>query len=890
MIRRGALLIVVLVVLLPACIDNAPRWQALSLPEETLAARNGQPEPFVLRTLRLTLPDGARRVQFSDEDEPALITPGETLAMRFTATEPFRRVGLLAATDGTPTTVRLRLVDDRTGQALAEQTFPAVEDRHWLDLDVATGEPGTFRLELAVEHGRAGWWSQRLAAPNDSPEGFRIAQLPLVHNSELTIPLNGSVARIAILGGLSSYDHGIGWWRDYEVQSDPGDRQFVGDEAGAIEIRYRNGQVDRVPLIYGWTLWWQTHLTSERWGGPFPQPFDEPAARAVRDAALRLLPVDRPDAPFRWEIIPRPEPIASLALVDSPAKQGVPLVAAISVLSRERIAGATPLVRGPAPVPRPVTVHDLADRRWEDEVQPLAAVLARSARPTTLAAFPAPTAADLRIGGSGVALTGVWRANQHDLVGKFATDRPFRTSTPGAPNYGSYQGVGAWRDGAGTFADQVWARDLGRAALEVLRWGSAEMIERALLFAGDRLYDLPNGYPRYTRNGERLPPRWTTVLGEPLYLDADHQGDGNWENDSQGLLILAYVSAWEARGRDLAWLARHAGTVRDAADWFLLQLDQPERWRSRDGLLYGEGEAANDGGYDVLSNTLAWRSLLGAARLIEAVGEPERAQRYTDAASRIREAVNRQLRDPDGWRSIAWNWGYGHEALAPVFTAADSGDYDLASLTAEERAIAELTYRRQLGRCPQLACVRAVGYGQAFLAQTALLFDDLETAATLLETLAALGYDERRSPYLVPEGIALSPDGQRWYRTGDLGNAVHQAEVLKALALVAGIERSPSGIRLLPRLPAAWERLEVTDWPVPGGTIALRVLRQGATVRYEITTPIATSLRVGPLPPNERVLLNGAPAAGPVVTAGGQRWMWVAPLGPGQHTVEVLPQ
>ncbi|MCS6800412.1 MAG: hypothetical protein NZ773_00500 [Dehalococcoidia bacterium] len=884
--RRLALVLTLLLPLLPAG-DGAPRWQALVLPEETLAERNGSPEALVLRTLRLTLPTGARRVQFSDEDEPALVGPGETLAMRFTAAEPFRRAGLLVATDGGAAGVRLRLVDHASGRTVAEQTFDEIEDRRWLDLDTPTGDRGTYRLELRVERGRAGWWSQRLAAPNGAPAGFRIGHVPLIHNSERALPLNVAADRIALLGGLSSYDHGIGWWRDYEVQGDTGDRQFVGEEAGAIEIRYASGIVDRVPLIFGWTLWWRTHLSSERWGGPFPQPFDDPAARAARDAALRLVLADHPTALFSWEIVPRPEPIAALVLIDSPAKQGVPIIAAISVRSRDRIAGALPLERGPAPAPRPVTPRDLADRRWMDEVAPLAATLAPSERPRSPAPLPEPSRPDLRLGGSGALLTGVWRANRADLAGKFATDRPFRTSTPRAPNYGSYQGVGAWRDGAGSFADQVWARDLGRAALELLRWGEAEAVERALVFAGDRLYDLPNGYPRYARDGERLPPRWTTVLGEPLYIDADHRGDGNWENDSQGLLLLAYAAAWDARSRDHAWLARHAGTVRDAAEWFLLQLEQPERWRSRDGLLYGEGEAANDGGYDVLSNTLAWRSLLAAARLMEAIGEPDRARRFEAAAERIRAAVNRQLLDPDGWRSVAWNWGYGHEALAPVFTAADIGDYDLSSLTAEERAIAELTYRRQLGRCPNFACVRAVGYGQAFLAQSALLLDDLETAATLLETLAALGYDARRSPYLVPEGIAVSADGRRWYRTGDLGNAVHQAEVLKALALVAGIERSPSGVRLLPRLPAAWESLEVTAWPVPGGAVDLRATRRGDLLRYELSTPLATALRVGPLPAGERVLVNGAVYDGPTVVSGGKRWMWVAPLGPGQHTVEV---
>ncbi|GIW12500.1 MAG: hypothetical protein KatS3mg061_3557 [Dehalococcoidia bacterium] len=877
----------VLASLLPACQERPLRWQALALPAVSPAWRNGEPEPLVLRTLRLTLPTGQRRVQNSDEDEPALSEPGTSLAMHFRAATPFRAVGLVVATDGRPASVLMRLW--RGEQLVGEQRFSDMPDRSWIDLAGAEQPAGEYRLELVVLAGRAGWWSQRLAAPGADPPGFRVGAVPLPLNSEVSLPVNATLARIAVLGGLSSYDHGIGWWRDYEVQGDSGDRQFVGDTAGWLEVRYASGARDLIPLTYGWTLWWRDHLTSERWGGPFPQPFADPAARAARDASLRLLPVDHPLAPFRWDFLPRPEPVVALQLRDNPAKQGVPVIAAISLLSRDPIAGTLPLADEPGPASRAIQPRELDDSARAALLAPLAAVLTHQQLPAQLAPFPEPAGADLQVGGSGRLLTAIWRANTRDLAAKFSGPPPFQTSSPGAPHYGGYQGIGAWRDDAGYFANQVWARDLGRAALEVIRQGQPELVERALRFAGDRLYDLPNGYPRYSRDGTPIPPHWTTVLGDPLYLDADHRGDGNWENDSQGLLILAYFAAWQARGRDQEWLARHVGTVRDAAGWFLEQLAHPERWRSRDGLLYGEGEAANDGGYDVLSNTLAWRALRAAAEMVAAVGEGARASAFREAAERIRAAVATQLRDPDGWRSVAWNWGYGHEALAPVFSAADVGDYDLSSLTAEERAVARQTYLRQLGRCPQHACVRAVGYGQGFLAQAALLLDDLETAATLLERLATLAYDERRSPYLIPEGIALAPDGSRWYRTGDLGNAVQQGEVLKALALVAGVERGPTGVRLLPRLPATWQWLEVERWPLASGTLSLRVERMGDTLRYQVATPVALALRVGPVAPGSRLLVDGVERAGRPVESGGRRWLWVDALPAGRHEVVVGP-
>ena len=43
-------------------------------------------------------------------------------------------------------------------------------------------------------------------------------------------------------------------------------------------------------------------------------------------------------------------------------------------------------------------------------------------------------------------------------------------------------------------------------------------------------------------------------------------------------------------------------------------------------------------------------------------------------------------------------------------------------------------------------------------------------------------------PYIVPEGVQIDPTGRFRYRTGDLGNGVQEAEIIKALRMVIGVD------------------------------------------------------------------------------------------------------
>jgi hypothetical protein len=893
--------IIVLSGLVPACRGESVRWQAVKFPAtESPATKNNAPDPFSYRTLRIGLTNGQRRVLFSEDQEPVAAPVAGNLTMRFAARAPFKSVGLLAAAWGDPDTKPLVRLRNAAGVPIREREYPGITDRTWIDLDVGEQPPGDYRLEMVTNGaGRVGWWGQKVDTKyNESmPEHVRFASgaAPEFSGSSVDIPAGFTADRLAILGGLSTYDHGVGPWQDYEVQSDESDRQFIGDTAGTIEIAYASGTTDKIPLMFGWTIWWKNHFDSDKYNGPFPSPFVEGPAASAR-SNLRLKPSSAGNAaPYFWEIQTRGEMIKSIRLTDNPDKQGFPLILGISAASKDKTGTliALPESQLDEEDTKAVRPDDIVAERWRIETEPLRRSLYRAQTDIPQSpAMPEPILPDVAIAGNPASslMTGIWRANLGDMHAKFGADGKFHTSTPGAPYYGGNQGIGTWRTGVGINANKVRTADLGRAALEVLRLDDPNRVEPAIQFANEKLNDLPNGFPKINRAGQKVPAHWTPVLGDTA-TDYDHAGDGNQENDSAALMLLAYYRDWRVRGNDAAWLTKNISTVRDAASWFQEQLATPERWRSKDGLLYSEGDSANDGGYDVYSNTLVWRSLIGAAEMVEAAGDKTKGSELRAASNTIRAAVNRQLvestQSGQAWTAVSTVWGYGNESLAPILSAADVSDYDLASLTDAEKALAEATYRRQLQKCPKMTCVRTVGFGQAFLAQSALLMDDLTSAGPLLDRLGTVIYDARQSPYLVPEGVVVGPNGQFWYRTGDLGNAGQQAEVMKALSLVVGVEQGNDGrFRLLPRLPDGWNSVNVTAWPVSGGSADIVVERNDGLVHFDITIPRSAPVRFGPVPDKATVFVDGAAARPRMVDSGGLHWAWIDNLPQGHHVIE----
>ncbi len=76
-------------------------------------------------------------------------------------------------------------------------------------------------------------------------------------------------------------------------------------------------------------------------------------------------------------------------------------------------------------------------------------------------------------------------------------------------------------------------------------------------------------------------------------------------------------------------------------------------------------------------------------------------------------------------------------------------------------------------------------------------------------------YDPRFGSYIVPEGCQIDPTGKFWYRMGDLGNGVQEAEIVKALRIMIGVDDTrPDRLRFFPRMPYGWSKIVVEKYPI----------------------------------------------------------------------------
>jgi len=201
----------------------------------------------------------------------------------------------------------------------------------------------------------------------------------------------------------------------------------------------------------------------------------------------------------------------------------------------------------------------------------------------------------------------------------------------------------------------------------------------------------------------------------------------------------------------------------------------------------------------------------------------------------------------------------------------------------------------QLTGCrPDFAAPAGMGYGQCYLAQTALLLDEMGDADKLVEWMAKLCFTPRLDhPYRVPEGATISADGKTWRRWGDLGNLYQTVDVVHTLHLMLGIDDiDPNELKLIPRLTGKINRMTVEDWPVRSKNNGISMLNEldltldndeenkKISLFLELKEPVDNSrIRLGPLPVNATgvtVLINGKDMSFQQVGSGTADWVWVS--------------
>ena len=152
------------------------------------------------------------------------------------------------------------------------------------------------------------------------------------------------------------------------------------------------------------------------------------------------------------------------------------------------------------------------------------------------------------------------------------------------------------------------------------------------------------------------------------------------------------------------------------------------------------------------------------------------------------------------------------------------------------------------------------------------LLDRMHDATSMLDWIAKGIYDPKFGSFIVPEGVQIDSTGRFWYRAGDLGNGVQEAEIIKTLRLVIGVDDTqPDRLRFFPRMPYGWNKIAVEKYPVlfkhsgkmQKAFVRYKLERSSDKMNLEIASDQelgAVAMRLGPFekqPGASSILVNG---------------------------------
>lgn len=745
--------------------------------------------------------------------------------------------------------------------------------------------------------------------------------LPLEQGGSAEVKVGGRAERIFLLGmtdAVKAADDvdtpytpaesgaptlpGFGW-------NDPRDLSYLfiaGDDLGRIRVNYADGTEQVFPLRLGESVWWGRAFYE------FQEPF--PADARLREAfadALRLYPA-KPlaDGNYVAVIDPKPVAIRSITVENTPAKKGTLVIKGITVESRDGGAiGGDALTASVFPpgfeqfvktkALRPLGTDDAQEQQklaglkkafYSSEEQYRGLHIA----PSAPAGYAGPEVAFKGTGQGGVfaeILSNVFRYNVQDILAKIDDQGEYHTSTKDAICWGGYRGVGAFRYGVGRYYGMSYTRDMGRSMGEIATLGYTKDAER------NADYDLKMARryatdPALKFKGVQLPPHWGMLVNSYRLP--------SFENDGQGLTTLFLFKLWQQIPDRDAWLHTRWPDVKAAGDWIVWQLDHPEISGAKDGILHTTGESANMDGYSVYPDAACMHALRALAVMADSIGEKAVAEHWRQYADRMRAGITAHYIVDDPKYGRVWtldytNWTEKSTVLGPLIFQADNEGFAPEDSYPEWRAVNEAAYQRILDTYKPFGFYgQSMGYGQGFVTESALLLDRMHDATTMLDWAAKETYDPELAKlgiasYIVPEGARIDPTGRYWFRIGDLGNGVQEAEIVKTLRLVIGVDDThPERLQFFPRLPYDWSEISVSKYPIVFETLGkletadLNYTLKRAGDRMDLRIGADKDLgrvvvRLGPFaraPKANDVRVNGKAPAGAVVERSGDSW-WV---------------
>lgn len=614
------------------------------------------------------------------------------------------------------------------------------------------------------------------------------------------------------------------WWAQNETMYDNSVRVFLGDRLMRIRVIFEDRTEELISVIFGVNAWnyhlyYRPHEREEllSWDAPYQEPFvSDPAAKAMKDTCLKLMENTDPEAEkcTKWVFgyrLRQGKKIKEIVLVKEESKQANIAISAVTgLLAGGEIDPSWTLLDQDFFIKRAyfADLDRLARRLYQFRDE-----LPDSDPKKEIEGFDAP---DITFSGAPMAdiYTNVYRMNIMDMAyGKVDDDGRSHTSTPFTCNFGCYLGFGTFKEGSDAYGGHVWTRDIGRTLMELCNTGYT----RRVLPAADYLHEL-----LYYKSHRFPIPHWKRVANLIPSENEPSGLDGN-ENDGHASVMLFIYTLYRKGIADIQWLKKNEKHLRDAADYYLWQKDNPEASNFSD-MLYSMSEASTQitGGYDLFSNLISSYALTAYARLFTALGDTAYAKTLVDTAESIRAAACRHftMTHPRYGEVLTDTtddcWTYEYKRMVDLLIHSDLFGYDMATDAPELFDLMTRTFMAQKEAFYAPESGRQMGYGQGYLTQAAIMLDLYEEMTDCIEAAAMFCYHHTDHNYIVPEGVIVHPSKRYWFRNSDLGNAVQQAEIVKCSRLLMGIDDilPERGLRLVPRLPERWNRLQAEAFPV----------------------------------------------------------------------------
>jgi hypothetical protein len=681
-------------------------------------------------------------------------------------------------------------------------------------------------------------------------------------------------------------------------------RYIVGDNLGTIRLHYADGSTQDYPLILGESVWWGLPFYQTR--EPFPT---DTRLRNAFEQSMRLYPaapVD--DGNYVAVIAPKNAPLASIEITNSPEKHGSVAISGITVeiAPDARIPGALPIAAGDltpefrkfiAEKPlRPAGVDE------EGSKQRLTAL--SDAFYSTDADFKQPIPVEVPAEYSGprvtfkgnnyaVALQNAFYANVQDMLDKIDADGTYHTSTRNALSWaGNPRSAGGefgtFRKDVGVYYGDAWSRDLGRTMQELTELGFLAKTTPTADFAFRSARTWAQS-PALKYNGTSLPPHWNRVINHPDFAQP-------FENDGHGLIALFIYKLWQRVPNRDAWLRARWPDVKAAGDWIPWQFDHADITGAKGGVLYTTGESAAGKGYSVYPDAVCMTALEALAQMADSIGETQSATLWRDRAAKMRQAipVRYVITDPrygQVWTLDYAGWPNQSTVLGPLIFLADYRGFAPQDDDPSWRPVNTAAYQRLIDTYRPFGFYGwAMGYGQGFVTQAALLLDRMKDVTPMLNWTARETYDAEIHSFVVPEGAQVDPTGRYVFRTGDQGNGVQEAEIVKIFRLLIGVDdNQPQRLRILPRLPYGWSEIAISKYPAfveqnenrKAAMLRYDLRRTGRSLSLDISAdrPLGpVSMRLGPFekqPAAADVLVNGKHPSDARIEQSGDSW-WVS--------------